>query len=111
MARFEVVEGERTLEISISQAGGNLEMNLARWRDQVGLPAASPPEFAAALQPIEIGGVSGHYVNLTGERQTILGAIVPHGGASLFFKVRGDSDLAERESSRFREFLSSVRFK
>lgn len=111
MVRFEVAEGERTLEISISQAGGNLAMNVARWRDQVNLPAASSDELSAALQPIEIGGVAGHYVNLTGERQTILGAIVPHGGASLFFKVRGDKDLAEREAPRFREFLNSVRFK
>lgn len=110
MVRFEVAEGERTLEISISQAGGNLEMNLARWRDQVGLPAASSEELKAALQPIEIDGVAGHYVNLTGEQKTILGAIVPHGGASLFFKVRGDKDLAEREAPRFREFLNSVRF-
>jgi hypothetical protein len=110
MRRFTVADGAQNVEISISAVGGGLEMNLARWRDQVGLPGASPSELAAAVQPTEIDGQPGQYVEFMGEKDTILGAIVPRGRMSLFFKLRGDKELAARETERFREFLQSVRF-
>jgi hypothetical protein len=109
MLRFTAADGK--VEISVSAAGGNLEMNIARWRGQVKLPEASPAELTAALQPIEVDAVPGHYAEIVGEKETILGAIVPRGGTNLFFKLRGDSELAARESERFREFLKTVHFK
>ena len=111
MLRFTVADGSQNVEISVSAVGGGLEMNLARWRDQVGLPDVSPAELAAAMQPIEIDGVPGQYVEFAGEKETIVGAIVPRGRMSLFFKLRGHKELAARETARFREFLKSVRFK
>jgi hypothetical protein len=111
MLRFTVADGGQQAEISVSAAGGNLEMNIARWRGQVKLPEASPAELAAALQPIEVDGAPGHYAELVGETEAIVGAIVPRGGTNLFFKLRGDKELAARETGRFREFLKSVHFK
>ncbi len=109
MLRFTAADGK--VEISVSAAGGNLEMNIARWRGQVKLPEASTAELTAALQPIEVDGVAGHYAEIVGETETILGAIVPRGGTNLFFKLRGDRELAARETERFHEFLKTVHFK
>lgn len=116
IATYEVRDGSNRASISVSSAGGDLAMNINRWRDQVHLAPLEAPEIEKLKQPIEIDGHAGVLVELVGgagpERQeTILGAIVTVRGRQWFFKLRGDSGLAAREKPHFEEFLKSMKFR
>lgn len=43
-------------------------------------------------------------------RQTVLGAIVPHGGRVWYFKASGPADAVAEHKTAFRDWLSTVRF-
>lgn len=114
-AAFEVAESDRKVEITAidlaASAGEDVVGNVNRWRGQVGLPELTEQQMAEELAAMTIGGEPGTYVELPGPSgETILGAIVVHEDRGWFFKLTGDSELAERERERFRQFLDSVRF-
>jgi hypothetical protein len=114
-AAFLVSEGDQQVEITAidlsESAGQDVLGNVNRWRGQVGLPELTEQQMADNLTAMVIGGEPGTYVELSGPAgETILGAIVVHEGRGWFFKLKGDSELAERERERFRQFLNSVRF-
>lgn len=112
-ASFEVVEGERKIDISIIdlQAGsGTLLANVNRWRGQVGLAAVTEADLEQVAASIDISGSPGHYVELVGESLTILGAIVEYGGKDWYVKLMGDTELAQREKDRFTAFLETIEF-
>lgn len=105
-ALWTVSQGDQKLEVSVSRSGGSQEMNLARWRGQVGLdPAADSPAAA-----ISVGGAAASRVELSGAEQTIVGVIVPQGQMSWFFKMMGPPALVEQERARFDAFVDSVTF-
>ena len=110
---FRVVEGNRTLEVTVSTAGGDLLANVNRWRGQVGLPPWTAAELASGVQKIQTLGTEGEYVQLVGPStdgsgQTILGVIARAAGQTWFVKLRGDSALAEREKPQFEAFVKSL---
>jgi hypothetical protein len=115
---FEVADGERTAEISISvltRAGGELLPNINRWRSQLGMPPWSLDEMTAAISDREIGDMDATWVALipedeAGERATI-GAVGYRGDAAWFFKMTGDQGVVQRERERFESFLKSIEFK
>jgi hypothetical protein len=117
-AAFVVKDGEQQLEITVidlAAAAGELLPNVNRWRGQVELPETTQQELDKELVQITIDGQPAVYIALPGPAdakppRTILGAIQVRESQSWFFKLVGDSDLAEREKDRFQEFLKSVRF-
>lgn len=115
VAAFEVGEGERKGEITLSPAMGAIDANVNRWRGQVGLDPQSSAEIAKALEPVPVGDSRGLYVELfgperEGKRPAILGIIAEAGGRQWFFKFTGDEELARQEKGRFLEFAKSMRF-
>lgn len=107
-ALWKVSQGDQTLEVSLSQSGGSMEMNLQRWRTQVGPDPGGATEPAA--ESIMVGGAAGTRVELKGAEKTIVGVIVPQGGASWFFKMMGPAVLVEQERGRFDAFVASVKW-
>jgi hypothetical protein len=114
VAEFAIGEGDRRGLVTISQAGGDPLANIMRWRNQLGLPPAAEDEVKKEVRSIEVDGNPGQFVDLAGPesagRQRILGVVVPRGGQSWFFKMRGPADLVEGQKSAFEAFLKSVRF-
>ncbi len=106
-AAFLVTDGEDQVEISVDRmpAGGSLQQNIPRWQMQIGLE----PE-TVEIESLKIGGRDAEYVELIGQEQSVLGAVVDGDGQSWYIKLKGAKDLAEREQQRFREFLQSIRF-
>jgi hypothetical protein len=114
-ASFEVRDDERKVEISVIQAGGNLQDNVNRWRGQLKLPRATEDELADTMETVRVGQVEGQFVELYEQseeerRRAILGAIVNAEGNQWFVKLTGDAALAERERERFKAFLKSLEF-
>ena len=113
-AAFNVADGDATAEITVIDlelGAGDLLQNVNRWRDQVGLPAATAAEVAESTKKISTLGASGDYVELFGPKGGILGVRVLAGGKSWFVKLTGDVDLAKREKPRFEEFVKSLKLK
>jgi hypothetical protein len=111
VAAFQVTDGDRQVEITIIPAGGDVLSNVNLWRGQVGLDEWSEDELKQASEELTIDGQPAIYVELTGDEESIRGAILPGEPQSWFFKLKGDADLAEREAERFKAFIESVTFR
>ena len=116
-AAFRLVDGEQNVEVTaidLPTGAGDLLANINRWRKQIQLTELSAEELPATLQPIEVMGSKGHYVELTTQegatpRLAILGVIVQHGERVWFFKLTGTADLAMREKEKFKSFVTSAK--
>jgi hypothetical protein len=119
IATFEVLDGERVAQVTLSpfpgEAGG-LRDNVDRWRRQLGLEPASEEDLKKDARKIEVGGSSGQLIDLTApekpetEKRRILGVVVSRRGQTWFFKMMGPADLVEKQKTAFEAFIQSVRF-
>jgi hypothetical protein len=117
-AAFTVTDGEKSVEITIIDLmpeAGELLPNVNRWRQQLQLNEMTAEDLASLVENIRVGDAVGHYVALAGpgdanRPQTILAAVVLHGGKSWFIKLMGDAELAATEEERFKSFVRSVQF-
>tara|TARA_R110002072_G_scaffold173600_3_gene328451 strand:- start:10553 stop:11533 length:981 start_codon:yes stop_codon:yes gene_type:complete len=96
---------------SLAAAGSDVAQNVNRWRGQAGLKSLSKEELASEVEDISIGDESGSLIVISGEKQSIIGAIVVKGDTGWFFKLVGDPDVVSREKANVRTFLKSVKFR
>jgi hypothetical protein len=106
-------EGEADFAITAfpGDVGGDLA-NLNRWRGQLSLPPLNQSDFAAATQHVDHNGLHMTVVDILGtgdQPQRILGAMIPHGGATWFFKLTGPAALVAREKPAFTAFLATIK--
>jgi hypothetical protein len=109
-------EGSAGADLSITafpgDVGGELA-NINRWRGQVGLGPLAAGQAEGAVVRVEANGLSITVVDCSGtdaaNRQRILGAIVPAGGSTWFFKLMGADAVVGKEKTAFMEFLKTVR--
>jgi hypothetical protein len=102
--------GEADLGITaFPGATGGLEANLNRWRGQVGLPPQAPAEVTAAVEKFSANGLDFLVVDYAGGGNRLIGAIVPYGGNSWFFKLMGPDALVAAQKDNFRDFLHTVK--
>ena len=91
--------------------GGELA-NLNRWRGQIQLPPLAAGEVPGAVTRTTHHGldfVIADFANPAGSKpQRILGAIVPHGSATWFFKLSGPDALVAAQKPAFLAFLETV---
>ena len=108
-------DADAKAELSITafpgDVGGNLA-NVNRWRQQIGLPALTADQLGGALQHIHVGDFHVDVAELVGPgtppAKRVLGAIVPHAGATWFFKLDGPDALVAREKDAFFAFLDTL---
>lgn len=105
--------GEADMAITAfpGDVGGDLA-NLNRWRGQLSLPPIAQGEFGAATQHVDHNGLHMTVVDIVGtgaNAQRILGAMVPHAGATWFFKLTGPDALVAKEKSAFTAFLGTIK--
>ena len=109
-------EAGANAELSITafpgSVGGELA-NLNRWRGQVELPPLAAGEVEANVMRLEPGGLKFAVADLNNDKASpakrMLGAMVPVGDATWFFKLTGPPALLEREKPAFLDFLKSVK--
>jgi hypothetical protein len=89
--------------------GGELA-NVNRWRGQVQLPALTPDDLAGAVTHQTYHGLSFTIVEAksAGSAQRILGAIVPYGDSTWFFKLMGPDAVVTAAKPEFLAFLQTV---
>ena len=104
-------EGDLSITAFPGDVGGDLA-NLNRWRGQIQLPPVTPAELEASVQRLERNSLKLTVVDLAalgGNGQRILGAMIPYGGATWFFKLMGPDALLAKEKSNFTAFLETVK--
>ena len=91
--------------------GGELA-NVNRWRGQIALPPLSQEDLDGAVTRIDQGGLKITLVELAPKgdpnNKAILGAIVPFGGATWFFKLSGPGTSVKAAKPAFLDFLRTV---
>lgn len=88
--------------------GGEIA-NVNRWRGQVGLAPLSEADAAAAITRLEANGLKIGVVDLAGPSTHLLGAMVPYGGATWFFKLTGPDAAVAPTKAAYLEFLATVK--
>jgi hypothetical protein len=109
------VAGEAELSITAfpGDVGGDLA-NLNRWRSQVNLPPVAQAEFDATTQHLDRNDLHMTVVDIVGtgaesKPVRILGAMIPHSGATWFFKLMGPDAIVAKEKAAFAKFLDSIK--
>ncbi|WP_043589399.1 hypothetical protein [Geminisphaera colitermitum] len=109
-----------TAELAVTafpgDVGGNLA-NVNRWRQQLQLPPLTADALPQALRHLDVGAFHIDVVELLGpdaadntaQRQRVLGAIVPVGDATWFFKLTGPDATVAAERETFDAFLQTLR--
>jgi hypothetical protein len=114
---FRLVEGAgAAAELSITafpgSVGGDLA-NINRWRGQVQLPPITASDLPSATRKIAANGFQVTTVDFAGTAAgaptRVLGAIVPVGDSTWFFKLTGPVVLLDREQAAFTAFLMTIR--
>lgn len=110
LERYAVKSGDASGFVSISQAGGNVMMNVNRWRGQVGLDAIESADDVNA-EAVKVDGTDGLLIRLLGDKDGIMVAMVPDmkQGRNWFFKLEGPTSLVEKEADAFLDYLETVK--
>ncbi len=117
IAKFTIGEGSATaVNVSMSAGdGGGLLANVNRWRGQLGL---SPWGDADLKQAGEISVADGKATLVemsgkdarSGQPATVVGAIVPRGGQTWFYKLMGEAKVVESQKAAFTQFVKEVKY-
>ncbi len=111
---WDIDHGGKTAEFyvsSLAAAGSDVAQNVNRWRGQAGMKSLSKSELSNEVDEISIGGETGSLIEISGVKQSIIGAIVVKGDTGWFFKLVGDPDAVSHEKDNVRAFLKSVKFR
>jgi hypothetical protein len=108
-------EGTATADLAITAFPGDVGgevANVNRWRGQLSLPPLPEAQAAPTLTRLTVGPLKLAVVELTGTANggpaRLLGAMVPFGDATWFFKLMGPDTLVAQEKSAFLAFLQTV---
>ena len=108
-------EGTATADLAITAFTGDVggeSANVNRWRGQLALTPLPAAEATAALTRLSVGDLKLAVVDLSGtangQPARLLGAMVPFGGATWFFKLIGPDALVAQEKPAFLAFLQTV---
>lgn len=87
--------------------------NVNRWRGQVGLSTVSEADARAAIERIDANGLKIGVIDIadpsTPDGVRLLGAWVPHDGATWFFKLLGPDAVVRKEKAAFLEFVKTIK--
>jgi hypothetical protein len=106
--------GEAELAITAfpGDVGGDLA-NVNRWRGQIGLGNITAAELSTSTLHVDANDLHMTVADYTGQgafaSQRMIGAIVPAGGETWFFKLSGPAAIVTRERDAFMAFLNTIR--
>jgi hypothetical protein len=96
--------------------GRDALMNINRWRKQLGLPPTTEVDLPKQTQSLDVQAGQAMLVDITGTdarsglKTRLLGAIVPQGDQTWFYKLMGNEKVVEREHDAFTQFLKTVKY-
>lgn len=108
--------GEATVNITpLTGMQGREGAIVNMWRAQLGQPALSEQEVAAAFTPVEINGQAGEMFEVSGANDgqslRIVTAFAHRDGQTWFYKLQGNEKAVAAQKPVFVEFLKTVQIK
>lgn len=107
LARFSVGGGKAV--VSVAEASGGMDINVQRWRTQLGMSSASEADTLKSVAPLDLGGVKANLVDLAGEKQRMVVVVVPNGNTSIFFKLMGEPAAVAAEKDALIDFAKKAK--
>ncbi len=110
-ANFSIKNNLGEAEISVTVFPGDvggLLANINRWRNQIGLQTVEASNLNTLIEPLEISKNLGYFTKLNGNKQSILGGILPLNDATWFIKMQGSILCVDAETENFKGFLLSI---
>jgi hypothetical protein len=105
-------EADLSITAFPGDVGGNVA-NVNRWRGQLELPPLPEAELGSVMQHVDIGDLHVDVVEFANTQsakpQRMIGAIVPFGGSTWFFKLTGPDALVAGERDAFLSFLRTIK--
>jgi len=117
-----IVRGESDDLVDISVMSfpgdtGGVHANVNRWREQIGLPPLPSAELSQQIDDLTINDNAYLMVDISGapaaegqKPQRIIGAILPLGLETWFFKMMGEQELTAAQHEPFLRFLETVEY-
>jgi hypothetical protein len=102
--------GEAAARITVSELPGTagVEPQFVRWRDQLMMPKIDPADVMKSVETLTMKGLTGQYIDIEGDSESILGMIVSHKGKLWIFKYRSANSTADQQRDAFRKFCESL---
>jgi hypothetical protein len=102
--------------VSLGSAAGNVLENVNRWLGQLGQPSITEQKLGEMAQRLHTSLGDATIVDLAGLPENadsardgrIIAAMVTTSNATLFFKMRGNADLAEAQKDDFVKWVAAV---
>ena len=108
---------DAAVNVSMSAGdGGGLVANINRWRGQLGLGQLPEAELGKSLASLDTAGGKATLVDLsgtdarTGQKTRLVGAVVPQGGQTWFYKLMGNEQVVEHEKDAFFKFVQTAKY-
>jgi hypothetical protein len=120
VAKFIVTGSDNSqaaVNVSMSAGdGGGVLGNVNRWRGQLGLGQQSQAEVDKLVKSVDIQGGKAMLVDMSGTdkksgaKTRLVGAIVPKGEQTWFYKLMGPASLVEQQKDAFTKFVQGVKY-
>jgi hypothetical protein len=109
---------QAAVNVSMSAGdGGGVLGNVNRWRGQIGLSEQSQAEVEKLAQSVDIEGGKAMLVDMagtdmkSGAKTRLVGAIVPKGKQTWFYKLMGPAPIVEQQKDAFTKFVQTVKYR
>lgn len=85
-----------------------VEPQFVRWRGQLQLPETDPAELMKTVEAVPLKGLSGQFIEIKGESESIMGMIAAYKDKLWVFKYRSANSTADVQRAAFRGFCESL---
>jgi hypothetical protein len=119
-AKFTIVGdagAQAAVNVSTSTGdGGGLAANVNRWRGQLGQSPWNEAELQKQIRSLAANGNQIQFVEMngtdarSGQPAALVGAIVPQGGSTWFYKLMGDARIVGAQKEAFNSFVKGVKY-
>ena len=101
---------DASARITVSDLPGTagVEPQFVRWRGQLQLPETDPAEMMKDVETLTLKGLTGQWIAIQSETETILGMIASYKDKLWVFKYRSSNSVAEVQRAGFRSFCESL---
>jgi len=119
LAKFLVTGEGGKAEITVSSFPGDVGgalANVNRWRGQLGLAPVDQKEMEAMVSSLDVSGGKAILIDMSGQdvksgqKARLIGAILPRGDRTWFYKLMGDEPIAAGEKAAFTSFVQSAKY-
>jgi len=99
---------------SLAGDGGGLLPNINRWRQQLGLTPVDEAGLNKIVSTIDASGGKATIIDFSGtdggKPARLIGAVLPLGGQTWFYKLMGDADLVAQQKEALVKFVQSAKY-